>query len=488
MSERPSAPPLWGFALAGLVAAFGQPPSAIPMAYVLGLCALFALALRGRAVLGGWLWGASYAGLTLSWIVEPFLVDAAQDGWMAPFAVVLMAAGLGAFTALGLALGQWLGRGAGRLRRAVAMAAGLALSETLRAFAFSGFPWADVGQAMLDTPLAWLLPLGGPRLVTLALFMIIAGLAGGLSARRALGAAAVLGAALWALPGVPAGPGAEAQAPVLRLVQPNAPQDQKWDPVHIPTFFDRQLAYSQALPRPAAVIWPEMALPWPLESRDPVFERMSFAAQAPVIAGLPQRGVGARYYNRLVVLGQGGVVTASYAKRHLVPFGEYIPLGGVLSRFGLHGLAVEEGGGYSRGTGPHVVDIPGVGRARALICYEGIFAEEVARGPRPRLLLLLTNDAWFGTRSGPYQHLRQARMRALEQGLPMVRVANTGVSAMIDAHGQITASLPLNSAGSLDAALPPAMSPTPYARFGEGPAALLLCGALVLLVVRRWTV
>lgn len=478
--------PLWVFALCGAVAALGQPPLGFVPAYVLGLAALIVLGLRGRAFWGGWLWGMSYACLALLWITEPFMVDAARHGWMAPFALLLMAAGFGAFTACGMAFGRWLGRGAGPVPRALALAAGLALAESLRAFALTGFPWADAGQAMLDTPLAYLLPIGGPRLLTLALLSLLALLAGSLRLWPALGGAVALGVALWVAPGVPMGPNAAPDAPVLRLVQPNAPQDQKWDPAHIPTFFDRQIEFSSAAPRTDLVIWPEMALPWPLESRDPVFERMTHAAKAPVIAGLPQRGEGARFYNRMVVLTQGGVVHASYAKRHLVPFGEYMPLGSLLSRFGLHGLAVEEGGGYSRGTGPLVIDLPGIGQARPLICYEGIFAEEVHAPSRPRLLLILTNDAWFGTHSGPYQHLQQARMRALEQGLPVVRVANTGVSAMIDARGQITASLPLGEAGYLDAALPLALPATLYARYGETPAAVLLALLLLGLGSIRW--
>lgn len=479
--------PLWGFPLAGVVAAFGQAPFCIPMAYVVGMAALFVAAQRSaRPVLGGWLWGVGYAAVALSWITEPFLVDAETYGWMAPFGLGLMAAGFGLFTAFGIWAGRWLGAGGGGLARALGLAAGLAVAASLRAFAFTGFPWVDAGQALLDTPFALLLPWGGPRLVTLMLLAVVAVIVGTQAAGRAMGAALALGALLWGAPGSPPGPVAQTDAPVIRLVQPNAPQDQKWDPLYIPTFFERQLRFSEAQPKADLVVWPEMALPWALESGDPVFDRMRFAAGAPVVAGLPQLGDGARYYNRLVVLGQGGTVHASYAKRHLVPFGEYMPFGSLLARLGLHGLAVEEGGGYSRGAGPAVIDLPGIGAARALICYEGIFAEELRSGQRPRLLLLITNDAWFGNRIGPYQHLRQARMRALEQGVPMVRVANTGVSAMIDARGHIMESLPLNVTGSLDAKLPPALPPTLYARLGEWPAALLLVLLVIGIRGRRW--
>ena len=156
----------------------------------------------------------------------------------------------------------------------------------------------------------------------------------------------------------------------------------------------------------------------------------------------------------------------------------------LLGRMGATGLARNLGIGFTPGTMPGPVDLPGIGAAVPLICYEGIFAEEITYGDvRPRLLLLITNDAWFGQAAGPHQHLAQARLRAIEQGLPMVRVANTGISAMIDAKGRITASLPLGVDGAIDAALPPARSATLYSRLGDLPAIALLlfliCGAYI---------
>ena len=174
------------------------------------------------------------------------------------------------------------------------------------------------------------------------------------------------------------------------------------------------------------------------------------------------------------------MLRSTYDKRHLVPFGEFIPGGDLLARFGIHGLATSDGAGFAAGTTPPRINLPGIGDAIPLICYEGIFAEEIGDGGvRPRLLLLITNDAWFGAAAGPYQHLAQARLRAIEQGLPMVRVANTGVSAMIDARGRIVDALPLNTQGALDVALPPARAVTVYARFGDW----LLFGILTFLTL-----
>jgi apolipoprotein N-acyltransferase len=164
-----------------------------------------------------------------------------------------------------------------------------------------------------------------------------------------------------------------------------------------------------------------------------------------------------------------------------VPFGEYVPFGDWLGQVGIHGLAASQGQGYSSGPGAQVIELGDLGRALPLICYEGVFPQDVRAAPeRPDFMLLITNDAWFGQVSGPYQHLAQARLRSAEQGLPMIRVANTGVSAMIDATGQITARIPMGQAGWRDAPLPPSLPPTFYARIGD-LAMVLLFGLLLVL-------
>jgi apolipoprotein N-acyltransferase len=162
-----------------------------------------------------------------------------------------------------------------------------------------------------------------------------------------------------------------------------------------------------------------------------------------------------------------------------VPFGEYIPFGDVMyDWFGLVAFAAQEGNGYSAGPGPAVLDLgPGLGKVLPLICYEAVFPQDLRAAPeRANWILQITNDAWFGEWTGPYQHLAQAQLRAVEQGLPFVRVANTGVSALIDARGRVVESLPLGEAGYLDVVLPGALAAPPYARWGEGPVLLLLVG------------
>lgn len=460
---------------AGAVAATGQAPLGAWPLTLIGLAALFGLFRQARgprqAAALGWAAATGYFLVALHWLVEPFLVDAARHGWMAPFALVLMAAGLALFWAAAAALARWAGAGA------PGFVAALTLAEVARGYFFSGFPWAQPGHVWIDTPvLQWAAFAGAPGLTVLTL-AAAAALWHAVAGRRAAGAAGLAGLAALYLAGplVGAAPEVPDAAPVVRLVQPNAPQHEKWDPARIPVFFDRQLAFTRAGARPDLIVWPETAVPVLLGAAGPVFAAISEASgDVPVVLGL-QRRDGARLYNSLVLLGPGGKVDALYDKHHLVPFGEYLPFGWFLKRFGLRGLAADEGGGYSAGPGPQVIGMGDLGRALPLICYEGVFAQDVAAAPgRADFMLLITNDAWFGRFSGPYQHLAQARLRSVEQGLPMIRVANTGVSAVIDARGRITERLPLGQAGWTDAALPPPAAPTLYARIGDGPLVLLL--------------
>jgi apolipoprotein N-acyltransferase len=267
---------------------------------------------------------------------------------------------------------------------------------------------------------------------------------------------------------------------VIRLVQPNAAQHEKWQRDKVQVFFDRQRAFSAAGGRvPDLVVWPETAVPVWLESAGATLEAVAASARgASVVLGI-QRSEGRRIYNSLAVVAPDGRVSEVYDKHHLVPFGEYMPFGDFLGKIGIYGLASNEGQGYSPGPGARLIDLGPLGRVLPLICYESVFARDLRAAPgRAEMILLITNDAWFGKISGPYQHLAQGRLRSAEMGLPMVRVANTGISAMIDATGRVTASIPLGEAGWHDAALPPALPETVYARAGDAP--MLALYALLL--------
>ena len=466
-------------ALLGAGAALGQAPWDMPWATVLALVAMFALpAHRKRAgFFNGWAFGAGYFGLALHWITRPFMVDAARDGWMAPFALVFMAAGLALFWGGAFALARALG---GSKLALVACWTG---AEVARSLLFTGFPWAVIGHIWIDTPLAQLAAYVGPHGLTLLTFAAVAVVA---QVRLwSLSPVLLTAAGWWALdPG--SAPSADPAAPLIRLVQPNVPQTEKWDADKIPLHFQRLLDLSAANPAPGLVIWPETAIPWILDQAQGALEASAIAARgAPLILGVQRRDQG-RYFNSLALLDRVGTVTAIYDKSHLVPFGEYMPLGEVMARFGIHGLASSEGGGFSAGVSPELIEVPDIGPILPLICYEGIFAEEVnAVQGRARLMVLITNDAWFGTDSGPYQHFALARLRAIEQGLPLARVANTGVSGMIDAQGRVLGQIGLGQQGAVDLRLPPALPPTLYVRLGDGPVVVLLVLLGLGLILRR---
>ena len=473
----------------GAVSAFGQAPYDLPLLMLAGMAAavwLYNQSTNERgAALVGWAFGTGYFMHALQWIVSPFMVDAARHGWMAPFALVLLSAGLAIFWGVAFWGARKLAPG-----RAWPLVLCWPAAELIRAYIFTGFPWAMPSQALVDGIAGQGLSWTGPYLLNLFMVAVAVALAQqGTWAVRGAQAALALGCAfVLATPQTGAAPATE-DRPTIRLIQPNAAQRDKWDPEQIPTFFERQLALSAAPPKdagpaPDLVIWSETAIPWALDLAGTALAEISTASGAPVVLGVQRRGP-TRFYNSLVVLGQGGLVEQTYDKHHLVPFGEYMPFGDTLAQFGIHGLASREGNGYSAGPGAQVLDFGALGKALPLICYEAVFAHDVNAAPeRPAFLIQITNDAWFGKGAGPKQHLAQARMRAIEQGLPMARAANTGISAMIDPKGHITASLPLNAAGFVDARLPAPLPPTLYSRTGDLPFAVLLliglCGAALL--------
>ncbi len=478
--------------LTGVAVGLGQAPYALPWlalpALAAGVLLFHGAATPGLAFRRGWTLGAGYALVVMFWIVEPFLVDVARHGWMAPFALGLMAAGFGLFWGGAF----WVARRlAGPQSGALLLVLCWAGAEVLRSYAFTGFPWALIGYIWTETPILQLSAFIGPHGLTLLTLAFAAALALAWTRRSILGLAGMatlglsLGLVAASLANAPV-PG-DGPRPVIRLVQPNVDQREKWDPAMMPVHFKRQLDLTAvpADPLPDLVVWPEVAVTFLIDDPDaPLDEIAAAGGAAPVVLGA-QRFDGEHAYNSIAVLDTAGRVTGLYDKAHLVPFGEYLPLSGLMGRIGLAPLAAQFGLGYSPGDQSQLLDFGPLGTALPLICYEGIFPHEVRSEDRPDWLLLVTNDGWFGTFSGPYQHLAQARARTVELGLPMVRVANTGVSAMIDARGRIIDSLPLGVAGRIDAALPPPLPPTIYARTGDLPMLLLLGFGLAGAAVRR---
>ncbi|MFO1174816.1 MAG: apolipoprotein N-acyltransferase [Paracoccaceae bacterium] len=467
-------------ALGALVAA-GQAPLgawwlALPALALLTACVARVDDWRGR-LWQGWCAGVGHFAASLFWIVEPFMVDAAHDGWMAPFALVFMAGGMALFWMLAAAAA---GLGRTEAGRAAGFALGLAATDLLRGYVLTGFPWALVGHVWIATPVAQAAAWVGPVGLSLLTVLLALGLALARPGRLApaLAAVAVL-AAVWAggawrlaQPEPPRNPSIR-----VRLVQPNATQALKWQPGMWEEFIGRMMR-ADAAPQPKPlnlIVWPETAIPYLLGDADGLIgEAVAESGGVPLALGV-QRGEGGRYYNSLAATDADGRLVAIYDKHHLVPFGEYVPLGDLAMAFGIKAFAAQAGNGYSAGPGAAVLDLGRAGKVLPLICYEAVFPQDLRAAPeRADWILQVTNDSWFGNLAGPWQHLAQARLRAIEQGLPLLRAANTGVTAGFDAKGRPLGQIGLNREGWIDLDVPAALAPTPYARWGDWPVAAAL--------------
>ena len=432
----------------------------------------------------GWAFGFGQFAAGLYWIGIAFLVDAEIFGWMAPFAVAGLAAGLALFTVLSvLPLTSPRLSGAGRI---LVFAAWWTVIEWVRSWILTGFPWNMIGSAWAfsDSVLQAASVIGtyGLSLITVAVAALPASLADPRARRRTSALAVVASFALLGLITVggafrlmAADEGVEPGIR-LRLVQPAIQQSMKWDPGLLQQHVFEQLELSRApalpgQPAPTHVIWAETAVPFDLGVSPELREILGGAAppEGLIIVGAPrgepQPDGRRRVWNSMLALDTRGSIVATYDKAHLVPFGEYLPFRFVLDLIPLFRQRAD----FSAGPGRATLRLPGLPAASPLICYEVIFPGEVVeQGAGARWMINLTNDAWFGATSGPYQHFVAARLRAVEEGLPVVRVANTGVSGVIDAYGQVRAELGLGEKGFLDADLPRAPEgETLYARWGN---------------------
>ena len=464
----------------GLVAALGQAPWSLWPLSFLGYAALILLAGRspGQAGRIGWAFGTAYFLLALHWITEPFRVDAAIPDALGWVALVLLALGLGLFPALALRLSVWT-----RAPMPLAATGWLLAAEVVRMHLLTGFPWAAPGQALVATPLLALAALGGPHLLDLVVLGTAALLAAGV--RRPVAALPLPGlAALWLWGSSLASPEIVADAPTVRLVQPGTEQGDKWRPDLRDAAIERQIALTEGPGTPTLTLWPETSLLYWLHESAFLLQRIESASDGPVIVGA-NRWDGSHVFNAAALVGRDGALEAVYDKHHLVPFGEYVPLKGLADRIGLRGLAQVIGDGFTPGPGPAVLDVPGLGPVLPVICYEAVFPSSLRTPVRPRAIVQITNDAWFGLWAGPEQHFAQARIRAAESGLPLLRSANTGITAVIDARGRVVDRLAGRGPGRLDAPIPPALPPTPYVRWGDWPILGLLAVLLAGLIARR---
>ncbi len=461
------------------------------------------------AAMAGWWFGLGYFVPGLYWIGYAFLVDAPTFAWLLPFAVLGLPAYLALFTAFGFALARLIWTR--ETTRVIALAASLTLSEWLRGQVLTGFPWNAFGYALTE-PLALaqtasLIGLWGLTFLSVAIFASPAVLIDGNTRGRRPWIAPVMALALLVAMGIFGGvrlalqPTALVAKVKLRIMQPNLQQDVKFNYAAKAEVMQKYLALSDRASGPQStgvrdasiLIWPESAFPFFLtREADAMAQIAELLPKGTILItgsvrapDVPPGVRVTRAYNSIYVIDHDGSVLSVYDKVHLVPFGEYLPFQDWMEKLGFVQLTKVQGG-FIAGARRRPMDVPGAPRMLPLICYEAIFPGDVAsRDDRPGWMINLTNDGWFGNSTGPYQHLQQARVRAIEQGLPVVRAANTGISAVIDPVGRIIARLGLGVEGVLDANLPSAIAPTIYARLGDIPAAVMVAIGLLVVLRRR---
>ena len=466
---------------AGAACATGFAPLDFFPALLIGYAALVLLIDGARlrpsrfgAASAGWAFCFGQFLIGLHWIGYAFLVDPANHLWQMPFALVSLTAGLALFGALacGLAAYCWQHGSARLFVFGVAMAG----AEWLRGHLITGFPWNlsayGWGASLELLQSASLMGAYGLSFLTI---LLGASLAEFLCGRwRAPVAMAALFVVLWTYGAYRLAntPTADVPGVHLRLVQPDIPQAEKYVSRLMLRNWQRLIDLSARPGNPSVIVWPEAATGFAVTREPGALDEIGlFTARGQsLITGSNRVAPGDGHlsaYNSLYVFGPHGALPQVYDKFHLVPFGEYVPFAKVMNGIGITQLTVGEG--FSSGDHPHVLQVAGAPPMTPLICYEVIFPHAVtdAHAPRPGWFVNITDDSWFGPWAGPAQHFLTARVRAIEEGLPIVRDANTGITAVIDANGRVRAKLGLNRLGIVDATLPAALQPTLYVRFGD---------------------
>ena len=445
------------------------------------------------AFAAGWWFGFGYFLAGLYWIGMALLVEADRFAWLLPLAVIGIPAGLALFTGFGTLIARQLWTtGPARI---MAFAVGLTVAEWLRGFVLTGFPWNSFGQALAAMPAiaqtASVVGLWGLTLIALVTLASPAALADPpevsrrpwlLPAFSAFLLVCLAGFGLYRLGTIEVG---VVDGVRLRIMQPNLAQDVKFRPAAKNKVLDLYSSISDRATGPERsglrdvthLIWPESAFPFFLEREPDALARLAdllppgvvlITGAARVEEGRPGQ-TEPLVYNSIRVIGDDGAILGTYDKVHLVPFGEFLPFQNFLERLGFEQLTRVRGG-FTPGSRERRLTIPRLPPAAPLVCYEAIFPGAVLpEGERPGWLLNVTNDAWFGNTPGPHQHFAQARLRTIEEGLPLVRAANNGISAVIDPLGRIVRIRELGIDGVIDSGLPRSIPPTIYARFHDAP-------------------
>ncbi|ESZ57987.1 apolipoprotein N-acyltransferase [Mesorhizobium sp. L103C131B0] len=419
----------------------------------------------------GWWFGFGYFLAGLWWIGEALLVEADSFAWALPFAVVGIPLALAFFYGFATVVARLLWTN--DIGRIAALAFAFGLTEWLRGFLFTGFPWNAVGYAAMPVPLLMQSVSVTGMVGMNALAVFVFAMPALLAARRHVRLGVVLLAMLVA---AHAGFGyvrlATPDKPTtrtldVRIVQPDVDLSEKWDASVRDRIFATMMGLSAAAPdpghdKPQLILWPETSVPFLFTERPDALTALGDMLQPGqmLIAGVvrEERGSGAdadsRYYNSVVAIDDRGEIADAVDKVHLVPFGEYLPFSGLLSRFGI-GQLVAGPMNFAAGNERHPIALPGGISALPFICYEVIFPDLVAvDATSSQLIVNVTNDAWFGDTPGPYQHFRQAQIRAVENGLPLLRAANNGISAVVDTRGRIVDALAVDARGAIDVRVP----------------------------------
>ncbi|MCK5041298.1 MAG: apolipoprotein N-acyltransferase [Sphingomonadales bacterium] len=454
---------------------------------------------------GGWFAFGMFA-VGLYWVAYSFLAQTDVPQWTAPIAVMALAVALSVFVALSFVVAHKFGRfgpfGQRQPSRIIIFALSWALFEWLRGHMFTGFPWHQMAHVWSDTPVVMqtvslLGSYGLSFLTVLVAASLVLFFDNKSTSRRAVMTVslvvsiAVVGFGIIRLNGAEVSYYPDVR---LRLVQANITQLEKWPREfwsrnvnqHIALSVDGTNAEEGADNSPTHVIWPETAVPYSLHSVEGVRSIImgELGGNAHLITGVPrvdrdgQTGA-VRLYNSIIGISPQGEVEMTYDKFHLVPFGEYIPFADVLGRLGI-GKFVEGEVGFTSGPGPQTLNLSGLPSFSPLICYEIIFPSSVRQNNNASWILNLTNDAWFGDSFGPYQHFAQARFRAIEEGVAVVRVAGAGISGVIDPWGRVESKIGLFQQGYLDASLPkPTVSQPLYSKLGDISFAFIIILSLI---------
>jgi len=483
--------------LLGALSALALPPLYVLPALLIafpGLIALIDGAPNWRGALRRGFWfGFCHHLIGVYWITSAILIEASQFWWFVPFAVPCTALILAPFAAGATLAAKCAAPG---WRRALMLAAAWSLSDLARQFVATGFPWNPFGSVLAlpgDAGSMLIAPAAVIGINGLTFFTVwFATLPG--QSWRFIGFA-LAGLLVWVRIGTSLSHQPTLPAPDLKLVliQADETEKQRQDYAGAVTGFERSLALTRAGiaaagPHPTLVIWSEDgANPFPIEQYPPARAAITQAGAgaAGFLIGSVRYASSAPdsiYYNSMIALAPSGDEITHYDKWHLVPFGEYSP------PLGLFGIKISPGNGFSAGPGPRTLHLPGIPPAGALICYEAVFSgQAVDESDRPAWLANITDDAWFGDSSGPRQHLAAVRLRAVEEGLPVMRAANTGITAGFDAHGRELGRIGLDRSGYLVLPLTGALPPTPFSRFGLWIPFLLAAFAagLALIPIRR---